>query len=111
VRDLLYVTRGDTLDLLPGVPRSWFSPGAHIAIRDVPTDWGRLTIDARSSLEGVSIRVSIAGPAAGGTDSPIVSVSPETLLNASGAAPGLLPPPLLRRYDRQRGVEIRVKKG
>jgi hypothetical protein len=111
VRDLLYIGRGDTLDLLPGAPRSWFRPGAHIAIRDVPTEWGRLTIDALSSDDRVSIRVVLAGPAAGRTDTPFISLSPETIRNAGGGVPVRLAPPLLRRYDRLKGLEIHVKKG
>jgi hypothetical protein len=110
IRDLLYFERGDTLEILPGVPDSWFRPGAHIAIHDVPTEWGRLTLDALSSRSGVRIRVSLTGPAAGGTDAPFVSVRAETLRNIGHRDDRMPASPLLRRYDRRKGLEIRVSK-
>jgi hypothetical protein len=112
LKDLLFIERGDTLDLLPGVPAPWFRAGAHIAIRDVPTEWGRLTLSAYSSRNEVLIRVSLAGAPAGGTDAPLVLVRAETLENARrGDGEHPIPSaPVVRRFDRTKGMEIRVER-
>ena len=108
IRDLLFMERGDTLDVLPGVPHSWFRPGAHVAIRDVPTEWGTLTLDASSTAREVLIRVFIAGGAPGAAGSPVVSVSAATARNAGH--PDRNPVPLVRRFDGRTALEMRLQR-
>ncbi|MBI2931189.1 MAG: hypothetical protein HYY16_06025 [Planctomycetes bacterium] len=63
VRHLIAMERGDRLDLLAGVPDHWFAPGARIALRDIATDFGRLTLEVKIANDGTraSIRVAPVG--------------------------------------------------
>lgn len=55
----------DTLRLLYGVPRRWLADGGHIALERAPTQFGEVSLAARSALAAghVQVRVSLAGRA------------------------------------------------
>jgi len=55
VRDLLVREDGDTLHLLPCVPRRWLVPG--LTVRDLPTTFGRLSLRARLVPDAPSLMV------------------------------------------------------
>ena len=57
LRHLLVYERGKTTELLPGVPAHWYVPGAGIALSDVPTRDGRLTLTVRVAKDGRSLRL------------------------------------------------------
>jgi hypothetical protein len=55
VRNLLVFERGETLDLLPGLPQEWLIPGAELYLERTPTRFGpvtlRLTVDENRRFE------------------------------------------------------------
>ncbi len=59
VRRMLVLERGNTLELLAGVPDEWFKPGARIELNGVQTLFGRLTFRLRISPDGKSCRVHL----------------------------------------------------
>jgi hypothetical protein len=54
LRRLLVIERGDTLDLLSGVPSEWYTPGARIRLTEVPTLYGLLSLNLKISADGLS---------------------------------------------------------
>src|SRR5207249_4573088 len=50
-RWMLYMEQGQTLKLLPGVPRAWLGNGKGIELVDAATYLGPLSFSLRSSLE------------------------------------------------------------
>jgi hypothetical protein len=60
LRHLLLYERGDTIELLPGVPTGWFLPGRRIALRDAPTEAGIVTMDARVAPDGSTLRIDFS---------------------------------------------------
>jgi hypothetical protein len=54
LRRLLVIERGDTLDLLAGIPADWYVPGARIRLAEVPTHFGPLSLDLKISAHGSS---------------------------------------------------------
>jgi hypothetical protein len=49
-RYMLYLERGETLDLLPGIPRSWLQDGETIELQNVATYFGPVSLKVRSKL-------------------------------------------------------------
>ncbi len=49
-RYMLYLERGETLDLLPGIPRSWLEAGKNIELHNVATYFGPLSLIVESRL-------------------------------------------------------------
>jgi hypothetical protein len=65
VRRLIMMERGDTLELLAGIPDQWYSPGATIAVNDCPTFFGkvRLTLALSGDGRGATVLVGAIGKA------------------------------------------------
>jgi hypothetical protein len=59
VRHLLVFERGETLELLPGMPAAWFAPGAHTAVERTPTRFGPVSIDVRCDA-GDQVEIAVA---------------------------------------------------
>jgi hypothetical protein len=45
VRHLLVMERGETLELLPGLPAAWLYPGATLRLERTPTRFGPISLD------------------------------------------------------------------
>lgn len=58
-RWMLYMEDGDTLRLLPGIPRRWLEDGQSIELEGVATYFGPLTLRAESRLSEGTIRARI----------------------------------------------------
>ncbi|MEA4889525.1 MAG: hypothetical protein VB070_08710 [Clostridiaceae bacterium] len=58
-RWMLYLEDGQTLKLLPGVPRGWLKDGQSISAEGVRTCFGRLSFHVESQLAAGRIRVSV----------------------------------------------------
>jgi hypothetical protein len=58
VRNLLVFERGDTLELLPGMPREWVKPGASLIVERTPTRFGPVSLTLTSS-DGISVALRI----------------------------------------------------
>jgi hypothetical protein len=54
--------RADTLVLLPHIPDAWIIPGGVIALRDVPTVHGRVSVQCRFARDGQSAEVDVTAP-------------------------------------------------
>ena len=59
VRYLLALERGNKMELLRGVPEQWLYPGAQIKLNNVPTEFGRLTLNLKIDKTGNSGSVSV----------------------------------------------------
>jgi hypothetical protein len=58
-RYMLYLERGETLDLLPGVPRAWLQDGQSIQLQNVATYFGPLSLTVQSKLADDRIEASV----------------------------------------------------
>ena len=58
-RWMLYLERGETLDLLPGVPRSWLQTGEVIELQRAATYFGPLSLKVQSKLSEDRIEATI----------------------------------------------------
>ena len=54
LRRLIAIERGDTLDLLAGVPPEWYMPGARLRLDKVLTDFGPFSLDLKIAPDGKS---------------------------------------------------------
>jgi hypothetical protein len=61
VRRLLMMERGDTLELLAGIPDSWYRPGATIAVNDCPTTFGKVRLTLSISGDGRRATAVVGG--------------------------------------------------
>jgi hypothetical protein len=52
VRDMIALERGNSMVALEGIPDAWLSPGTHLALNDVATRRGRLTLHLQISRDG-----------------------------------------------------------
>jgi hypothetical protein len=52
IRRLIIIERQDTLDLLAGIPASWYRPRAFLALNDAPTLFGHIQLRLRISDDG-----------------------------------------------------------
>ncbi|MHB9025052.1 MAG: glucosidase family protein [Armatimonadota bacterium] len=50
-RWMLYMERGDTLELLPGIPRAWLEQGKRISLDNVASYFGPLSLEVTPELE------------------------------------------------------------
>jgi hypothetical protein len=64
-RWMLYLENGDTLQVLPGVPRAWLENGKAISVEGAASYFGKLSFTIRSnvSLDQMSVHVQVDGPA------------------------------------------------
>jgi hypothetical protein len=62
VRNMLVRESGGDLVLLSGVPKEWLRPGAELAIRDFPTEFGKVSYRAKVSNGNVKLTFSGARP-------------------------------------------------
>ena len=58
-RYMLYLERGQTLDLLPGVPRSWLQTGKKIELQNAATYFGPLSLAVESKLTDNYIQATV----------------------------------------------------
>jgi hypothetical protein len=58
-RYMLYLERGHTLDLLPGVPRSWLQDGQSIKLQNAATYFGPISLDVQSKLADQQIEAIV----------------------------------------------------
>ncbi|MFI0454255.1 hypothetical protein [Actinomadura sp. 6N118] len=61
VRHLLVLERGDALELLPGTPPHWLSPGSRITVERTPTRFGRISLDVAAGEADVDLRITWHG--------------------------------------------------
>ncbi len=61
-RWMLYLEDGDTLRLLPGVPRAWLKAGAQLAVKNAGSYFGPLTFAVAVSSDGKNVQVTIECP-------------------------------------------------
>jgi hypothetical protein len=61
-RWMLYMEHGDTLDLLPGIPRNYLQNGRHISLQHVATYFGPMSLEVSSKLEEGRIEAAIECP-------------------------------------------------
>lgn len=62
IRRMLVRENGKTLELFRAVPDAWWE-GDGIALRELPTGFGRLNLAARRGAAQVTVELSLAGPA------------------------------------------------
>lgn len=55
------IERGDTLELLAGIPDSWYRPGATIALSDCPTIFGNVRLTLTISGDGRRATAIVGG--------------------------------------------------
>lgn len=60
VRHLLVFERGDTLELLPGLPAEWRAPGGAVRLERTPTRFGPVSLRAQFTEGGCRITVELA---------------------------------------------------
>jgi hypothetical protein len=58
-RWMLYLEDGQTLRLLPGIPRKWLEEGKQISLKEVASYFGPLTLSVTSHVNSGSIDASI----------------------------------------------------
>jgi hypothetical protein len=58
-RWMLWLEQGETLHLLPGVPRAWLEHGKRIELRDVATYFGPASLTVRSLVDDGVIEASV----------------------------------------------------
>ncbi len=58
-RWMLYMEEGDTLRLMPGIPRRWLEDGKEIVLENLASYFGPLSIHIVSDLENLQIRATI----------------------------------------------------
>ena len=61
-RWMLYMEEGDTLRLLPGIPRAWLESGKRIKLEKVGSYFGPLSLYVESNLDQGGIKASVACP-------------------------------------------------
>ena len=61
-RWMLWLEQGETLRLLPGVPRAWLEHGKRIELRDVATSFGPASLTVRSLVGDGMIEASVECP-------------------------------------------------
>ncbi len=59
IRYMIALEDGDHLDLLKGVPTSWWYPGARLSATDIPTEFGALDFDVSVSADGHRVTLAI----------------------------------------------------
>lgn len=59
LKDMILTERADTLEVLGGVPASWYMPGAHLHLDRVLTECGPLSLDLRVSTDGEKCTLSV----------------------------------------------------
>ena len=57
---MLYLERGDTLRLLPGVPRAWFESGKTITVDGMKSHFGALSFHIESAADRITARLTCA---------------------------------------------------
>ena len=69
LREMIATEHGDTLEVMGGVPAAWYAPGAHLALADVVTDFGPISLDCSVSPDGstCTLRAGCSRPSAGAT--------------------------------------------
>ena len=61
LRNLLLREEAETLWLAQGLPRAWLEPGRHVAVRDAPTEFGKMSYRIDAEADG-TIRIHIDPP-------------------------------------------------
>jgi hypothetical protein len=59
LKDMILTERADTLEVLGGVPSSWYMPGAHLRLDRVLTELGPFSLDLRISTDGEKCTLSV----------------------------------------------------
>ncbi len=59
-RYMLYLERGDTLNLLAGVPRAYLKPGKRISLKNVATYFGPLSVEVEAKSDQITAVVDCA---------------------------------------------------
>lgn len=62
VRHLLVLERGQEIELLAGVPPAWLFSNATIELKEVPTEWGTLSLRVHVSPDGRSAGIAVSTP-------------------------------------------------
>lgn len=64
----LVYERGNTLELLRGLPAEWLAPGSTVQVKDLLTKFGRVSLEASVSKDGRTGRIALNTGAHGDTD-------------------------------------------
>jgi hypothetical protein len=62
VRHLLILERGDALHLFEGLPKAWLAPGKRLAVRDVLTEFGTISLQLDVAADGASAQLRVQPP-------------------------------------------------
>ncbi len=89
-RWMLYMEDGDTLDLLPGIPRVWLENGKQIIVRGMMTYFGplHLKVKADVSIGRISVSVKIDAPLSRLPKKLKIRLPHPNMLKASGTSAG-----------------------
>jgi len=89
-RWMLYMEDGDTLNLLPGIPRAWLENGKQISVQGMMTYFGPLDLRVESDVSTGKIKVSVKidAPASRLPKKLIIRLPHPDMLKASGTSAG-----------------------
>ena len=59
VRDLIALERGDRLELLQGVPDTWFIPGADLSLKQMASEFGKIDFSLKVSEDGRTATIAL----------------------------------------------------
>jgi hypothetical protein len=59
LKEMIVTERADTLEILGGVPSSWYKPGARLRLDRVLTEYGPLSLDLRVSTDGEKCTLAV----------------------------------------------------
>jgi len=62
VRHLLVLERGDALHLFEGLPHAWVRPGGHLALKQIPTSFGPVSVGMDVDDRGAAATIVVTPP-------------------------------------------------
>ncbi len=91
-RWMLYMEEGETLNLLPGIPRSWLEHGKLIELNGVASHFGALTVSVESQLGQGMVIAKVACESDRKPKSIVLRIPHRTGLKAVSVEGGLYDP-------------------
>jgi len=108
LKSLIALERDQTLDLLAGIPDQWIKPGGTIALNNVPTRFGTLSLHVAVDKNGRSCTVAVSPLRGNGdTGGPRLFLEGFRRLGFRGADGKQLPTILQRRWGESIRLELR----
>jgi len=74
VRHLLVLERGDALHLFEGLPHAWVRPGGHLALKQIPTSFGPVSVRMDVDDRGAAATIVVTPPPHGSLKQVVVHV-------------------------------------